>query len=554
MIAESVAISPDKRILATASDGNVLTLRDLRSDRVWVAGTAWSVLSAGSRFTKDGRFLLAAGQEKFVRLWRVADRTLAASMISFPDGSWAVVASDGRFDTNNLDGGLGLHWVAADDPFHELPLEIFMRQYYTPRLLPRVLAGERLPELPNIASLNRLQPQVTILALEPDPNHADALRAKVAVRRVEKNGKTSGARDLRLFRNGQLVDFRPGDLQDGDYIFDGIHVPQRKLTEPLTFTAYAFNDDMVKSPTAAKRYQTPEKASDHPHRAFLVNIGVNRTAARGCELRYASADAAAMQAILKQRLGGGGYEVEANSLVADGKNPDGSSKEHLRAVLAQIARSATPDDVFVLSYSGHGYTDENGDFYLFPSDLQGDCGRVDEQLKRSAIAADEIANGCAPIDACGEMVMILDACYSAASVESGDFRPGPIGSKGLGQLAYDKRIRILTASQSRSGRRQTPWLGMGLLSYALVRDRLEAGHADWHPKDEAVWLREWLQYAVQRVPELYEALRTGTTSEFGKAARGAKSFPRNANYEHPSLQTPALFDFTAKDNQGVRIQ
>jgi hypothetical protein len=47
------------------------------------------------------------------------------------------------------------------------------------------------------------------------------------------------------------------------------------------------------------------------------------------------------------------------------------------------------------------------------------------------------------------MVMILDACYSAASIESADFKPGPMGSRGLGQLAYDKRIRVLAASQAK---------------------------------------------------------------------------------------------------------
>lgn len=43
---------------------------------------------------------------------------------------------------------------------------------------------------------------------------------------------------------------------------------------------------------------------------------------------------------------------------------------------------------------------------------------------------------------------MLDSCYSASSVEANDFKPGPMGSRGLGQLSYDKRVRILAASQS----------------------------------------------------------------------------------------------------------
>ena len=43
---------------------------------------------------------------------------------------------------------------------------------------------------------------------------------------------------------------------------------------------------------------------------------------------------------------------------------------------------------------------------------------------------------------------MLDSCFSAKRVESNGFKPGPMGSRGLGQLAYDKRMRILAASQS----------------------------------------------------------------------------------------------------------
>ena len=36
-----------------------------------------------------------------------------------------------------------LHWVMPDDPLTPLPIEIFMRDYYEPRLLSRILNGEQ---------------------------------------------------------------------------------------------------------------------------------------------------------------------------------------------------------------------------------------------------------------------------------------------------------------------------------------------------------------------------------------------------------------------------
>ena len=105
--------------------------------------------------------------------------------------------------------------------------------------------------------------------------------------------------------------------------------------------------------------------------------------------------------------------------------------------------------------------------------------------------------------------MILDACYSAANVEGGDFRPGPMGSHGLGQLAYDKRIRVLAASQATQPAGEAGQLGMGYLSYALAKNGLQRNQADWQPKDGLIWLREWLAYGVEQVPKLYVALLDG---------------------------------------------
>lgn len=56
-----------------------------------------------------------------------------------------------------------------------------------------------------------------------------------------------------------------------------------------------------------------------------------------------------------------------------------------------------------------------------PSDLKGDCDAVDQRLTESAISSDELTNWIRPIDA-GEMVMILDACFSASGIESDDLK------------------------------------------------------------------------------------------------------------------------------------
>jgi hypothetical protein len=98
--------------------------------------------------------------------------------------------------------------------------------------------------------------------------------------------------------------------------------------------------------------------------------------------------------------------------------------------------------------------------------------------------------------------MIIDACHAAAFTRK-DFKPGPMGSRGLGQLAYDKGMRILTATQANDFALESGALSQGLLSYALVEDGLKRGLADFKPRpDGKITIREWLEYGVAQVPAL----------------------------------------------------
>jgi hypothetical protein len=85
----------------------------------------------------------------------------------------------------------------------------------------------------------------------------------------------------------------------------------------------------------------------------------------------------------------------------------------------------------VITFAGQGYTDAYEHFYVFPSDLKGDCSNPDDStLLSSAVSADKLADWLQPVNA-SEIVLILDACNSAASVESNGFKPGPLVQRSL---------------------------------------------------------------------------------------------------------------------------
>jgi len=114
-----------------------------------------------------------------------------------------------------------------------------------------------------------------------------------------------------------------------------------------------------------------------------------------------------------------------------------------------------------------------------------------------------------------------------------------MGSRGLGQVAYDKRMRVLAASQSDAVAHEYDYLHEGLLSYVLVKDGLEKDKADWKPKDGKITVGEWLSYAAAAVPEFKPSVPTGENkgTTVAKTVAGAKA----------AGQVPVLFDFSHGD-------
>jgi len=586
-----VGFSPDGRWLLTGGEDGKARVWDQETGQERRRFEGHSAAVTGVIQAPDGRWVATTGKDGITRFWDAASGRELCRLIAFADGRWAVVDPAGRFDTDALDDA-GLHWVVPDDPFTPLPLEIFMRDHYEPRLLPRVLAGEVLPPMRDLRNLNRVQPRVTITRIEPDGTAATKITVEVAgdAREFDRAGAkisvATGVHDLRLFRDGQLV----GHVDGAIPLDPATGLASRALTAALPawpqtagagrkieFTAYAFNDDRVKSATARMAYAAPAIPEPRQGRAYLLNVGVDAHDNPAWDLRFAVNDARRLQQALAEQLSQTGdyAEIVALPLLAERATADRATtparhatKPALRAALAKLAgqsapaealaavpgadrlERARPEDLVVLSISGHGYTDERGDFYFVLADTgPGDGRQIDDALRRRSLSGAELAGWLRDVDA-GELVLIVDACQAAATVESADFKPGPMGSRGLGQLAYDKGMRVLAASQADTVALESDRLQQGLLSYALVQDGLLARRADFGPTDRRITLPEWLHYGVARVPELYRALRCGGGSDELRGATVIGS-PAVAGGMGAALQQPALFDFARRSAPDV---
>jgi hypothetical protein len=115
------------------------------------------------------------------------------------------------------------------------------------------------------------------------------------------------------------------------------------------------------------------------------------------------------------------------------------------------------------------------------------------------ISLEERSNWLGPIYA-GRMAMIIGACHSVPSVNRPGFKPGPMGGRGLGQLAYDKAIGIVTA--------QANDIALRIKRPSICADGKYAVDANHDGKPT---LAPSLRHSEQYAPALFEDIKAGRT-------------------------------------------
>ena len=340
-------------------------------------------------------------------------------------------------------------------------------------------------------------------------------------------------------------------------------MPQRSDVSQVEFTGYAFNEDRVKSATSEPTvYTLRQPRPGVKRRAYVITVGVDATSDPSLRLGFAPKGAREVERLLKEKLHSE-YDVVPVELISEYNEDstelaqDLATKINLQTALSILSgsnvtgaerksiphqeqlRAATPDDLVVLYIASHGYADPNGKFHVLPSDIGEPAGvseqLIDRCLKSSeqskacddareflhhSISSDELTQWLQTVDA-GQMVLVLDSCHSGA-VSGPDFKPGPMGDRGFGQLSYDKGMVVLAATQAENVDWGTLELGdRSLLTYALTHPQTAGQTFD---------LKQWLSQAEKQVPTLY--------------GRFVKAEAQLSGSETQQEQEPALFDFS----------
>lgn len=526
----AVLFSPDgKQIISGSQDKTVRVwnVLDGQEQRV-LGGHAGTVFSLA--FTSDGKWLASASDDGSVIVWKKETGDRLSTLLSLKNSDdWLVVSPEGFFD-GSPPAWDQLLWRFEKNTFNVKPVEVFFNEFYSPGLLADLLKGEKLPS-GDISKKDRRQPNVDISLVDNNLSTVSIserrVKIKVSVSEAppgENYQNGSGAQDIRLFRNGSLVKLWPGDVLANSGKTE-LETSVSMIAGENHLTAYGFNNENIKSSDAELIVNGAENLR-RKGVFYIISIGVGKYANPKFNLNYVELDATEFgnELRLKQTELNRFERIEVISLFdqeATKKNIVGGVKklagivtpgENLPPKIENLRR-AEPEDTIAIFFSGHG-TSQDGHFYVLPHDLgytdpnQPLTENLLKTVLSNSISDIELEQAFREIDA-GHLLLVVDACNSGQALESADDRRGPMNNKGLAQLAYDKGMYILTASQSIESAYVSEALKRSYLSYALVEEGLKTAIADSSPKDGKITIREWFDYATNRVPQLRKDVSDG---------------------------------------------
>lgn len=524
----SVAFSPNGKTLASGSWDNTIRIWDVATGRELRTFPGLTDYVGSIAFSVDGKTLVSQSWDDTIRFWDPDTGRLLASLISSDDSDWVVATPDGLFD-GSPNAWNQILWRFNQDTFNVAPVEIFFNEFYYPDLLNDLLEGKRPRATQDIATKDRRQPRIT-LSLSDEATAAKASPPRtepgnrvsaeqlariwrkvrggsdsVITARIDISEAPAGAQDVRLFRNGLLVKVWHGDVlqgQSGATLYATISIPAGENR----LTAYAFNHDNIKSSDATvTATSAPGPLLKYKGTAYVIAVGINEYANPQYNLRYAVADAQSFAAEVKLQQAKLKNYASVEIVLLNDKD---ATKAALLKALTDLSTKIQPEDAVIIYFAGHG-TAQGNRFYLVPHDLgyEGPPKHLNQDGLQSilshSISDEELQNAVESMSP-GQLILIVDACNSGQALEAEEKRRGPMNSKGLAQLAYEKGMYILTAAQSYQAANEAERYGHGFLTYALVEEGLKTGAADKQPKDGQVLLREWLDFATERVPQMQQ--------------------------------------------------
>ena len=598
----SFQVLPSQRRVVKVGSGYGIHIWDSKNPNV-LRRVKESFSVTAVAMTTDGKTLLAGGRDGTIGFIDAASGAELGELLAISPLGWYGHTSKGFFDASPLlwdrlffaRAGYGLATLNSSDMFG---------QYFTPNTIPQILVQKASAPTPSSdisrsstaaaphsvippqieitsprptvkighgvlqeiqakrtggqrgpISMTYLRPQPQGSLVESGPRVLDP-QVTVTLRATDRGG---GLSTCKLFRNSHLIhSFAsfPKDARGVELSWVAEMVPGS-----VEFSAYCFDKVGNRSMVARSTIIGDEKLKG-TRRAFIVAVGVGNYERPGLHLNFAASDADWFADTLYSALSDthsfdsitriklcDSEAIDANILAALHRLA-GTFHGNLGVLPKQIRDlpAATAQDTVFFYFSGHGK--KNGSrYYLLANNFHLDLA---SGAVSGAVSDLKLTNALDELKA-AQVVVILDACESGAALDPEHGRVGPFNFKGFAQMAYDKGIFAISATQSTSDAHESVDLCHAQFTYILVEDGLVAKLADWRPVDQIITTKEWLQYGTEkrqpRTPNTQCVQPTGN-AQTGTLVAKSGQVVKTLWDQTPRLFLPDVysgFDFTIAD-------
>ena len=435
-------------------------------------------------------------ENNYITIFDIDTHQELLNIYLFADNEWVAATPTGQFDGSQE----GWKRVVFVDGKNTIPLDQVFEQFYTPRLIYKILNQETIDKK-DIKKLKEA-PEVEIyftentrnLLVEDDTETIETKSEKAKIT-LKANLKGSTLSEFRLFHNEKLVGNTRNLVVEDDVLNEKVY-EINLIPGENQFRALVLNSEGTESRSEQLFVNYKAESNEIPKpqgiQVYMLVIGINEYKNPKYNLNYAVADATSFKEKLSQGMQEISSAVNATTIFNSNAN-----KTEILSNFQNIIDKANPQDIFIFYYAGHGVMtqDDSKEFYIVPFDVTQLYG-ADDGLRAKGFSANELKELAAKIPA-QKQLYILDACQSAGALDVVSVR-GAAEEKAIAQLARSTGTHWLTASGSEQFATEFDELGHGVFTYVLL-DAL-SGKAD--SGDGRITVNELKAYIESQVPEV----------------------------------------------------